>query len=323
MKNPFRDLFYFPRGDRRAVVALGCIAVVCIWVYVVADAMRGGGEVSSEGDGNENVSRRKSDGSVGNKLKNNDMALNTFDPNTVDSLSLISFGISPWKVRNFLHYRAAGKVFRSAEDIGDTYGWTEKDVEMLAPYICVASEYGEKKRYAGRNAERNFSADGKAEEESGGVKTKNGDIFTGGGKRDGGFTSSKFRTLTRVDANTADSATLCRIPGIGGGISSAIIRYRARLGGFYSVRQLNEISIFSPELLEWFTVSDVSALKKLPINQSSFHALNSHPYITYDQARNLLKYIRLYGIVEDEKALIATGIFTDEEIEKLRPYIEY
>ena len=48
--------------------------------------------------------------------------------NTVDSMTLIGFGLKDWKVKNFLHYRDAGKVFRSAEEMGKTYGWTEEDV---------------------------------------------------------------------------------------------------------------------------------------------------------------------------------------------------
>ena len=59
------------------------------------------------------------------------------------------------------------------------------------------------------------------------------------------------------------------------------------------------------------------------MNKASFQALNSHPYISYEQTKALLQYIRLYGDVKDEETLMATGIFTKEEVEKLRPYITY
>ena len=137
------------------------------------------------------------------------------------------------------------------------------------------------------------------------------------------YTSNKFHVLTKVDVNEADTAMLRRIPGIGEKISEAIVRYRKRLGGFYSVEQLQEISIVSPELLEWFEVSSSPDIQRIDINHASFQKLNSHPYISYEQTKALLQYIRLYGNVKDEDVLLSTGIFTSEEMEKLRPYIVY
>ena len=126
-----------------------------------------------------------------------------------------------------------------------------------------------------------------------------------------------------VDVNEADTTLLRRIPGVGEKISEAIVRYRQQLGGYYSVEQLLEISIVSPELLEWFTISSPTAVQKMNLNQASFQALNNHPYISYEQTKSLLQYIRLYGEVKDEATLLSIGIFTKEELERLRPYIAY
>ena len=232
-----------------------------------------------------------------------------FDPNTVDSLTLIGFGLRPWKVKNFLHYREAGKVFRSTEDLGDTYGWTEEDVERVASYVRVGKKYGksgrnEKHEKYGKN--ENHWNDGKRWEK----------------KEKPERPSNKFQTLTKVDVNTADTAMLRRIPGVGAKISDAIVRYRKRLGGFHSVEQLREISIVSPELLDWMEVSS-SNIQKINMNKASFQALNSHPYISYEQTKALLQYIRLYGKVKDEQALLETGIFTKEDVERLKPYLVY
>jgi DNA uptake protein ComE-like DNA-binding protein len=226
------------------------------------------------------------------------VAFHVFDPNTVDSLTLVGFGIKAWKVKNFLHYRAAGKVFRSAKDLGDTYGWTEEDVHLLAPYVQVGEAYQQRKempRYEKKETRNSKSLS----------QTK------------------KFQTLTLVDVNEADTTLLRRIPGVGEKISEAIVRYRQQLGGYYSVEQLLEISIVSPELLEWFTISSPTAVQKMNLNLASFQALNSHPYISYEQTKSLLQYIRLYGEVKDEATLLSIGVFTKEELERLRPYIAY
>lgn len=293
MNNPLKGFFYFRKSDRKGIVALGCIAVFALGVLMVLDRMEEQKEQSMDtpvfvaDDHNRPLSVSKK-------------RLHVFDPNTVDSLTLIQFGIKAWKVKNFLHYRAAGKVFRSAEDIGDTYGWTAEDVQRLTPYVRVGTAY-QKRKETPRFEER------KEHKEEGAkpVETK------------------KFHTLTKVDVNEADTAMLRRIPGIGEKISVAIVRYRQRLGGFHSVEQLREISIVSPELMEWFTVSSSAAVQQIHLNKASFQALNSHPYITYEQTKSLLQYIRLYGEVKREETLMSTGIFTKEELERLRPYITY
>jgi hypothetical protein len=59
------------------------------------------------------------------------------------------------------------------------------------------------------------------------------------------------------------------------------------------------------------------------LNLASFQALNNHPYISYEQTKSLLQYIRLYGEVKDEATLLSIGVFTKEELERLRPYIAY
>ena len=307
MRNPFDGFLYFMKGDRRAVVALGCIAVFCVGVLMVVDRLS---LLSSPSMGGETIQSvgRESDALPGEE-KSNGQKVSVFDPNTVDSLTLIGFGLKAWKVRNFLHYRAAGKVFRSAEDMGNTYGWTEEDVERVRAYVRVE----EKDRRLFRETEKHG-----IEGEKKRMKGRNEDEW-----ERKVYTSNKFHVLTKVDVNEADTAMLRRIPGIGEKISEAIVRYRKRLGGFYSVEQLQEISIVSPELLEWFEVSSSPDIQRIDINHASFQKLNSHPYISYEQTKALLQYIRLYGNVKDEDVLLSTGIFTSEEMEKLRPYIVY
>lgn len=290
--NPFKDYFYFIKSDRRAIVALGCVAVFAIGVLLVVDAWKDkeNGTIAKE---KVSVEDEKDEERV-------EVVMREFDPNTVDSLTLIGFGLKAWKVKNFLHYRAAGKVFRSAEEMGKTYGWTEEDVERVRGYVRVGKEYEKKdvKKWEMRE---------KMEERE--------DRQT--------YTSNKFQTLTKVDVNMADTALLRRVPGIGGKISEAIVAYRKKLGGFYSVEQLRELKIVSPELLEWFEVSSSPDIQRLNINKASFQALNSHPYISYEQTKALLQYIRLYGKVKDEQALLETGLFTKEEVERLKPYLAF
>ncbi len=143
------------------------------------------------------------------------------------------------------------------------------------------------------------------------------------GKRRALYRNEKFKTLTIVDANTADSTTLCRIPGIGATIASIIIRQRERLGGFHSKEQLLECKYFTDDLLVWFKVDSAHQVTKLNINDDSLRVLYKHPYISYKQARALKNHRRLRGRIKNEEELRSIFIFTKEEIDKLLPYIEF
>ena len=297
MKNhPLRDFFHFSKSDRHAVIAIGGAVILGIGIMLMRDVWTD--STTSPKISQVTVDTLPVSSPIIVTTPTNATFQTLFDPNTVDSLTLSKFGIASWKIARFLHYRAAGKVFRSAQDLSSTYGWTDEDVKRLTPYVRISSAYTAKARSS-----------------SSSYKSKNNTHPQ--------YKPYKFQTLVSIDANQADSATLCRIPGIGAGIARAILRYRTRLGGFHSTQQLLEVPHFSPELLDWFTLSEQPNLIQIPINTASFQTLRAHPYITIDQTRRLLHYIQLYGNIEDEQTLLSTYIFTAEEIAKLRPYIIY
>ena len=294
----FRDFLYYSNSDRRSIVIIALIAVVLVGVLVVSAPKSGGdAAVEAEADSTEQTQP---------------VALHEFDPNTVDSLSLIGFGLAPKQVQTFLRYRRAGAVFRTPESIAKVYGLTAEDVSRLQPYVRIAPEYAERSKpvYYERETVRQKTA-------------SNGSARGNGAERKLNY-PEKFDRLTKVDPNTADTALLQRIPGVGTWISRNIVEQRKRLGGFHAVEQLLEVKYFSPELLEWFEVDTLTTkIEKISINTASFQRLNSHPYIAYEQARDLLRYIRLYGRIADIDALRRTGIFAEDELARLQPYLQF
>jgi DNA uptake protein ComE-like DNA-binding protein len=294
----FRDFLYYSNSDRRSIVIIALIAVVLVGVLVVSVPKSGGvAVVEAEADSTEQTQP---------------VALHEFDPNTVDSLSLIGFGLAPKQVQTFLRYRRAGAVFRAPESIAKVYGLSAEDVSRLQPYVRIAPEYAERSKpvYYERETVRQKSV-------------ANGSARGNGAEQKRNY-PEKFDRLTKVDPNTADTALLQRIPGVGTWISRNIVEQRKRLGGFHAVEQLLEVKYFSPELLEWFEVDTLTAkIEKISINTASFQRLNSHPYIAYEQARDLLRYIRLYGRISDIDALRRTGIFTENELARLQPYLQF
>ncbi|MCR4613071.1 MAG: helix-hairpin-helix domain-containing protein [Bacteroidaceae bacterium] len=292
-----------PKQDRRVIIFLAAIAVFCVGVLLLLNnrptqtlqtlpqpSPRGGSGNYAPPLGGEGG------GSGGS-------ALHVFDPNTIDSASLVSFGLPAWKVKNFIHYRRAGKVFRTPDDLLDTYGWEPADLDYLLPYIRIGSQYQTPPHPSPRGGHNNY-------------------LPPLGGEGGGSSYPEKFRTLTLVDVNTADTTLLQRIPGIGSYYSRSIVRLREKLGGLHSLEQLFEIRDFPEGALEWFEIKNPQ-LRKLNVNTADFKTLASHPYIGYDRTKLIQRRVRLYGPFQNEQELIDANIFTEEDLEPLRPYLTF
>ena len=312
------DFFYFRKEDRKVIVVLAIIAIFCVGVMLVVNAFKSKDEPKKASALAENImpnSIHKEEGvsnseeeSLSEPKASN---LFAFDPNTIDSTTLVSFGIKAWKVKNFIHYRKAGKVFHSADDMLDTYGWTEEDIRPLRPYIHIGKAYQKEvyPKISESRKEHDGSATPVVEKES---------AYKDSLRR---YMSNKFKEHTLVDINTADTTLLKRIPGIGSHFAKSIVRYRDKLGGFINVEQLAEINNFPMETLDWFSVS-TPQIKKININKADFKQMAAHPYIGYDNTKRIKNYVRLDGYIKSVEQLRSLGFFTDEELERLLPYLE-
>lgn len=94
----------------------------------------------------------------------------------------------------------------------------------------------------------------------------------------------------RFELNSVTFDRLITFPRIAKGRANAIIGYRERLGGYYSVDQLSEIRIMNDtlvdELRRWAFVS-TDSIRRIPVADAPISRMKYHPYITYDQARQI------------------------------------
>ncbi len=218
-----------------------------------------------------------------------------FDPNTADSTQLLRLGLQPWQVRNIYKYRARGGVYRRKEDFAHVYGLTVKDYRRLEPYIRISPDYLPAATLIGQQPRP---------------------------ERDTLRFPQKIDTTVHVALNTADTALLRRVPGIGPYYAAEIIRLRQRLGGFASVDQLDDIDGFPPSAKRYFTASPAD-VRRLNVNQLSLHELRRHPYINYYQAKAIVEYRRLHGPLRSLNDLRFSRDFPPEVISRLEPYVAY
>lgn len=124
-----------------------------------------------------------------------------------------------------------------------------------------------------------------------------------------------------VNVNQADTLSLMKIPGIGKGLATAILSYRERLGGFYAKSQLLEIYGI-PNDIEKYIIVDGS-VRKIDINKLSVTQLRKHPYLNFYQAKSIWEYRQKYGKIKNIKQLSLRPEFTEEDMNRLQPYLAY
>lgn len=221
----------------------------------------------------------------------------TFDPNTADSTALLALGLKPWQVRNIYKYRAKGGIYRRPSDFARLYGLTAGQYKRLEPYIRISPDY--------------LPASSLLPDE--GHKPV---------ERDTMRYPVKIKLGEHVGLNTADTTLLKKVPGIGSGYARAIVSYRTRLGGFFSVDQLLEIDGFPKSSLAYFVVGN-EALSKINVNKTTLNQLRRHPYINYFQAKAIVDYRRLHGNLKSLDDLCLNRDFTPDAIRRLKPYVVF
>ena len=126
-----------------------------------------------------------------------------------------------------------------------------------------------------------------------------------------------------IEINETDSATLEKLPMIGGFLAQRIIDYREALGGYHSLDQLLEIKYLKEETWQnlktrWKCNGNV---RPLAINQANIEQLSIHPYISYSQAKRIIHYRMQHGDFHSISELKNAQAIPDSMWDRLMPYL--
>ena len=318
-----KEFFYFQRSDRRAIqfiLILIAISTVAFWALSDYDCSNDTNEApTAPNAAGTTAAHTNTNGSYISDDTERTVETFVFDPNTADSTQLRRLGLQPWQIRNIYKYRSKGGVYRSKEDFAYVYGLTVKEYRRLAPYIRIGDDYRPASSLPEIQRHRTETYGKYTDEATRQALAEHSKDATPYAARK---YTPKIRQGEHVFINSADTAELMKIPGIGSYYSRAIVRYRSQLGGFVSKRQLLEIENFPEEALEYIAI-DNSGIKKLNVNRMTVSQMRRHPYINYYQARAIADYRRLHGSIRDIRELRMMPEFSDNDFKRIEPYVEY
>lgn len=224
----------------------------------------------------------------------------TFDPNTATYDDFLCLGLSERISANIVKYRKSGGTFKTPADFSKIYGITDSVYAALLPYIKITAVA----KPAPKTKRVSTSKSAKPE-------TK----------------KSRYQPaeLPVVELNTADSAQLDALRGIGPVLAKRIITYREMLGGFHTVEQLREIRNLSAEtyadLYIQFTI-DSSKIRKIDLNNFEYKELKRHPYMPVAQLNSIMNYRRLMGRFKSVDELLKHKLVDTLTYQKISPYLE-
>jgi competence ComEA-like helix-hairpin-helix protein len=129
-----------------------------------------------------------------------------------------------------------------------------------------------------------------------------------------------------VEVNTADSAVLVALPGIGPAFAKGILKYRDRLGGYHRLDQLAEVYVLKDKpdaiaRLNTLLVVDSMMVRKVPINTCSVEELAAHPYAGWKVAKPLIAYRDQHGPFSSVQDITACQAVGEDVFRKLAPYL--
>ena len=131
---------------------------------------------------------------------------------------------------------------------------------------------------------------------------------------------------TLVEINSADSAALVAIDGIGPMSAAEIVKYRKYLGGYYSVEQIAELKCIREQNFVKFLPKiscDSCKISKIDINFAGPKELERHPYVSAQALRRIVKQRQLNGGWTRIEEMIEQNILSEKEAKRLAPYLRF
>lgn len=210
-----------------------------------------------------------------------------FDPNLTSHTDYKRLGLTDRQINTIDKYLSKGGKFRKKSDFKKMYVISEKQYEMLYPYIKIEI----------------IIEEAQAKPELKNFKTEN-----------------HFAEL-----NSATVEELIKVRGIGKYSAQKIVEYRKKLGGYVKIEQLREVKgVYEESYLkakEYLTINTEN-IKKININYADFKKLIQHPYLEKVDVVKILNYRRKKRKYTNINQLLEKKILEKTLFLMLKPYFK-
>ena len=208
--------------------------------------------------------------------------LTPFNPNTISDNEWMKLGLSQKQTMVVRNYLNKGGRFRNKESLSKMYCISPEHYQQLEPWIRIPKEENP--------------------------------LITETNKL-----PPPVKNILRVELNTADTIQLMELPLVGSGRARLIYKYRERLGGFLTEKQLLEVFTIDSTVLQAiqpYIQIDTHKIRKLNMNSDSLY----HPYLNRKAAAAIIAYRKQHGNFIDINGLRKVAVLDEQMWHKVAPY---
>ncbi len=225
------------------------------------------------------------------EISKKEFAYFNFDPNTATKNELISLGFTDKLAARIINYRNKGGRYRVKSDLLKLYGMDSSFYANLVPHILLP-ETKEKPSFE----KKEFSAREKS-----------------------------LKEKAQFNLNEADTLQLEKIYGIGPALAKRIVKYRDKLGGFFTQEQLREVygldTAVVKRIISASYLPDPANVKRINLNTTDEKTLAAHPYFGRKIASAIVAYRFQHGNFKSVDDLSRIPLIDKNNLGKLFPYI--
>jgi DNA uptake protein ComE-like DNA-binding protein len=214
-----------------------------------------------------------------------------FNPNFLKEGKAYRLGLSAEEHDRLLDFRAQNKWINSAEDFQRVTKVSDELLYKIQPYFKFPEWVVEQQQERPSKSE----------------------------------ISKSLKFEDKKDLNTVSVQDLIEINGIGEALSSRIIRYRDKIGGFRSDIQLKDVYGLKPDVIDRLTskitVKSNVDLLLIDINTASLIELTEIPYFDYELAREIHQFIKVNEGIDSFEELSKLQQFPTHKIDRIKLYL--
>ena len=219
-----------------------------------------------------------------------------FNPNFISDYKGYRLGMTVVEIDRLLAFRKQHRFVNSAYEFQKVTGVSDSLLKTMAPYFKFPDWVNKKRQTTSKLTGNDF-------------------VFPKKGK------------ISIQDINTATSADLEKIYGIGEVTAQRILSYKERFGAFVSMEQLNEVWGLSPEVVmnlqRQFEIKTQTGIKKIDINNASIKELAQFPYFKYPLAKQIVIYRSMNEAIDKTTDLTKIKGMPNDKIKIIALYLEF
>ncbi|MDX1327201.1 MAG: helix-hairpin-helix domain-containing protein [Arenibacter sp.] len=239
--------------------------------------------------------------------KRDSMEVYDFNPNFITDYKGYVLGMSPEEIDRLHAFRANNAYVNSAREFQEVTLISDSLLQAMAPYF----KFPEWTQSPRRSNFKNTGATSNNEElaYAAGIKEEVSSVG-----------------LVLKDLNNATAADLKLVSGVGVVLSSRIVKFRDRLGGFVKEEQLAHVYGLEGEVIqriwEHFTIENVPEIVKININEAPASELVGLVYFNYDLAYRIVAHRDKNGAFTSFDQLLSIEDFPSEKLDIIQLYLQ-